>query len=86
GPHPNIVYATYLVNVLRPKLKLASVIGSYGWGGKMLEHIKEMLTNLKVDVIEPVVVKGYPKEEDFKSLNRLAEEISKRTTQLKTIP
>ncbi|NWG08949.1 MAG: FprA family A-type flavoprotein [Nitrososphaerales archaeon] len=86
GPHPNIVYATYLVNVLRPKLKLASVIGSCGWGGKMLEHIKEMLTNLKVDVIEPVVVKGYPKEEDFKSLERLAEEISKRTTQLKTIP
>ncbi|MGQ9718362.1 MAG: FprA family A-type flavoprotein [Nitrososphaerales archaeon] len=86
GPHPNIVYATYLVNVLRPKLKLASVIGSFGWGGKMLEHIKEMLTNQKVEIIEPVIVKGYPKEEDFKSLDRLAEEISKRTAQLKTIP
>jgi flavorubredoxin len=86
GPHPNIVYGTYLVNVLRPKLKVASVIGSYGWGGKMLEYIKEMLTNLKVDVIEPVVVKGYPKEDDFKSLDRLAEEISKRITQFKTTP
>jgi flavorubredoxin len=75
GPHPYIVYATYLVNALRPKLKFASVIGSYGWGSRMLEQIKGMLTNLKVEIIEPVIVKGYPKEEDFKSLDRLADEI-----------
>jgi len=36
GPHPTTVYATYLVNALRPKLKYASVIGSYGWGSRML--------------------------------------------------
>jgi flavorubredoxin len=30
GPHPNVVYAVYLVNVLRPKVKFASIIGSYG--------------------------------------------------------
>ena len=34
GPHPQIVYATYLANMLRPKTRYASVIGSYGWGGK----------------------------------------------------
>ncbi|MBI5188278.1 MAG: FprA family A-type flavoprotein [Nitrospirae bacterium] len=75
GPHPNIVYAAYLVNALRPKLRFASVIGSYGWGGKMLEQIKEMITNLKVEIIEPVIVKGYPNEEDFKSLDRLADKV-----------
>ncbi len=75
GPHPNVVYGTYLVNALRPKLKFASVINSYGWGGKVIDKIKEMLTNLKVEIIEPVIVKGYPKEEDFKSLTRLADEI-----------
>lgn len=41
----------------------------------MLEQIKGMLTNLKVEIIEPVIAKGYPKEEDFKSLDRLADEI-----------
>ena len=75
GPHPNVVYAVYLVNILRPKLRFASVIGSYGWGGRMLEQLKGMITNLKVEFIEPVIVKGYPREEDFKSLDRLAHEV-----------
>ena len=78
GPHPNVVYAAYLANALRPKLKFASVIGSYGWGGKMIEQITGMLTNLKAEMLQPVLVKGYPREEDFKSLDRLADEILKK--------
>lgn len=75
GPHPAVVYATYLVNALRPKTKFISIIGSHSWGGKMVEQIKGMLFNLKAELFEPVVVKGYPKKEDFKSLDRLADEI-----------
>ena len=75
GPHPSVVYAVYLANALRPKLKLASIIGSYGWGSRMVEQIKGMVPNLKVELLEPVVVKGFPKEEDFKGLDRLADEI-----------
>ena len=41
----------------------------------MVEQIKGMLPNLKAEMLGPVVVKGYPKKEDFKSLDRLAEEI-----------
>ncbi|MCD6445939.1 FprA family A-type flavoprotein [Candidatus Bathyarchaeota archaeon] len=75
GPHPKVVYAVYLANVLRPKLKFASIIGSYGWGGRMMEQIKGLLSNLKVELLEPVIVKGFPKKEDFKALDRLADEI-----------
>jgi len=78
GPHPNVVYATYLANILRPKLRFASVIGSYGWGGKMIEQITGMLTNLRAEILPPVLVKGHPKEEDFKSLNGLADEILRK--------
>ncbi|MBM4136561.1 MAG: FprA family A-type flavoprotein [Nitrospira sp.] len=78
GPHPNVVYGAYLVNALRPKLRFASVIGSYGWGSRMLEVLKGMLTNLKVELIEPVIVKGYPRQEDLESLERLADEILQR--------
>ena len=81
GPHPNAVYAAYLVNALRPKLRFASLIGSYGWGGKMIEQVTGMLTNLKVELLEPVVIKGHPREEDFKSLSRLADEIFKKHKQ-----
>jgi len=75
GPHPNVVYAVYLVNILRPKVKFASIIGSYGWGGRMVEQIAGMLTNVKVEILDPVIVKGLPKKEDFKALDRLADEI-----------
>jgi flavorubredoxin len=75
GPHPNVVYVVYLANALRPKLKFTSIIGSYGWGGKMVEQITRMLSNLKVELLEPVVIKGFPKEQDFGALDRLADEI-----------
>lgn len=85
GPHPHVFYAVYLVNILRPKLRFASVIGSYGWGGRMLEQIKGMITNLKVEFIEPVILKGYPREEDFKSLDKLADEILQKHKYYKII-
>jgi len=78
GPHPSVVYATYLVNTLRPKLKFASVIGSYGWGGRMLEQIKGMLTNIKIEILEPVIIKGFPGEEALKALDVLADNILKK--------
>ncbi len=78
GPHPAAVYAAYLANALRPKTKYISVIGSYGWGGKMIETFKSMLTNLKVEILEPVLIKGHPKPEDFALLDKLADEILKK--------
>jgi flavorubredoxin len=82
GPHPYAAHAVFLVNALRPKLRHVSVIGSYGWGGRMLDQIKGMLTNIKVNFIEPVIVKGYPKEEDFSLLEKLADEILKKHREL----
>ena len=75
GSHPNVAYAVFLANVLRPKLKFASIIGSYGWGGKAQEQITAMLPNLKLELIPPVITKGYPKEGDFTALDKLAETI-----------
>jgi flavorubredoxin len=75
GPHPAAVYATYLTNVLRPKTRFASVIGSYGWGGKMLETIGSMISNLRVEMLSTVIIKGYPREKDLKVLEELADEI-----------
>ncbi len=75
GMHPAAAYAVYLYNLLRPKTKFVSIIGSYGWGGKMVEQIQAMLYNLKAEVIPPVIAKGYPKEADFNALDKLAEQI-----------
>jgi flavorubredoxin len=76
GPHPAAVYAAFLANALRPKTKFLSIIGSYGWGGKTVETLAGMIPNLKVEVIEPVLVKGSPSEDAFKALEGLAETIA----------
>ena len=78
GPHPQVVSATYLANVLKPKVRFASVIGSFGWGGKSAETIVKMLDHLKVEVLEPVIIKGQPDEVALQALDRLADEILKK--------
>jgi len=76
GAHPLALYAAVLANALRPKARYATIIGSFGWGGKMLEQITEALPNLKLQLLDPVVARGLPKEEDYKALDRLADEIA----------
>lgn len=73
--HPNVIYAAFLTNALRPKTKFAGIIGSYSWGGKTVEQIKGILSSIKLEFFEPVLVKGLPRETDFDLLNQLAEKI-----------
>ena len=83
GPHPQVVYATYLANLLKPKVRFASVIGSYGWGGKAVETIVKMLDHLKVEVLEPVMVRGLPDEAAMQGLDRLADDILKKHQEIR---
>ncbi len=78
GAHPAAAYAAFLANALRPNLKFASIIGSYGWGGKVVEQLSGMLTNLKVELLPPVLAKGYPREADLKALDSLAEMVRQK--------
>ena len=82
GAHPNVVYAAYLANALRPKVKFVSIIGSYGWGGKMVQQLAGLIPNLKVEILGPVVVKGYPRDEDFEALDTLAATIAEKHSAL----
>ena len=75
GAHPSVAYAALLTNALRPKTRFASIIGSYEWGGKMVEQLTGLLSNLKVELIAPVVAKGHPRDQDFVALDALADQI-----------
>ncbi len=78
GAHPLAANVTFLANALRPNLKFASIIGSYGWGSRAIEQITGMLSNLKLEVLEPVYIKGSPGDDDFKALDKLAETIAQK--------
>lgn len=75
GPHPMAVNAAYLANILKPKAKIATFVGSYGWGGNLFGKLGELLSGLKVETVEPVLVKGKPKKEDYEKLDILIDEI-----------
>ncbi len=75
GAHPLAAYAAYLVNAIRPKLKFISMVGSYGWGGKSVDQIKSLMTNIKAEFIEPVIIKGLPKKSDLEKLDELVNTI-----------
>jgi flavorubredoxin len=76
GPHPVAAYAAFLANAIRPRTKFLSIIGSYGWGGKTVETLSDMIPNRKVEVVEPVLVKGLPKEADLLAIDRVAQAIA----------
>lgn len=78
GAHPNVVYAAYLANALNPKARFVSVIGSYGWGGKSVEQLAGMMTNLEAEVLDPVLCKGLPRQTDFDALDNLAASIASK--------
>jgi flavorubredoxin len=82
GPHPLIFSATHLANALRPKLKHAAIIGSYGWGTKAVEQISGLIPNLKVEVLGTVLCKGLPRAEDFAALDSLADKIKEKHSEI----
>lgn len=75
GPHPAAVTTAYLTGILRPKAKFVSFIGSYGWGGILTEKLEQSLSAIKAEKLEPVIVKGKPRKEDFEKLDVLIDEI-----------
>ncbi len=78
GPHPIALNAVVLANALKPKAKFASVIGSYGWGGKLAETISSLFTTFKPEIIEPVIVKGKIKETEKNLLDNLVDSIAEK--------
>jgi flavorubredoxin len=78
SPHPLVVYALHLANILRPKAKFASVIGSYGWSTRVVEQTAELIPNLKVELLDPVLCEGFPRDKDFEALDRLADAVAAR--------
>ncbi|MGI6099535.1 MAG: FprA family A-type flavoprotein [Kiritimatiellia bacterium] len=82
GAHPSVIHATAVANVLRPKVRHAAIIGSYGWATKMTEQLTAMIPNLKVELLGTVLCKGLPQADDLAALDALADTIRDRHTAL----
>jgi len=78
GVHPLALYATYLVKALRPPLKFAVVLSSYGWGGGAIKHIQETLGPTKIEVVGAIEINGPPTENDIRQITELGKALAKK--------
>ncbi len=86
GPHPLVLAATHLADALRPKLRYAAIIGSFGWGSKAPDTIAALIPNLKVETLGTVMCKGVPKADTFAALDALADSIAAKHAALLAPP
>ncbi len=78
GAHPAVANAAFLLNAVKPKTKYVSLVGSYGWGTTVSKQLKSMLYCLQAEFIDPVLIKGYPSEEDYSQLEAFAKHIHEK--------
>lgn len=85
GPHPNIAYAALVANSVRPKTKILGLIGSYGWGTKVSETMESLTSNMKVERLEPLLIKGLPNQEDLARIDQYALDLAAKIKELPII-
>ena len=77
GPHPAVIYAATLAGMLRPKLKYAGVMASYGWSSKAIEQVAGAIANLKPEIVGTVQCKGLPTAATMAEIDALAAAVHK---------
>lgn len=75
GPHPKAVYVAYLMNLIKPKMKYFSILGSFGWGGRLTETIDSLMPMVKAEKLDYIVIKGKPTQQDLERVDKLADEL-----------
>ena len=76
GPHPKTIEIAYLAGALRPKTQFVSIVGSYGWGQRIVDVLGGLIAPLKAEVLTPVLAKGDPRAADMQAIDALAETIA----------
>jgi flavorubredoxin len=77
-PHPSVTAALHVVEAIHARPKFLSVVASYGWSSRAIETIKAMTEGLQAEFIEPVLVRGLPRDDDLARVDALAETIAAR--------
>ncbi|MCX7750801.1 MAG: FprA family A-type flavoprotein [Candidatus Bipolaricaulota bacterium] len=78
--HPAALNAAHLVRTLRPPLRYAAVLSSYGWGGGALRQAGEIFGPTGIEVVGTVEVHGAPGPEDEARAGALARTLAAKVT------
>jgi flavorubredoxin len=78
GAHPLAVYATYLVKALKPPLKFAAVLSSYGWGGGTIKQVQEVMGPSKMEIVGALEINGPPTESDISKIVEMGKTLAEK--------
>lgn len=78
GAHPLAVYAAYLIRVLQPSAKFCAILSSYGWGGGAIRNLKEIISPLKIEIIDTLEINGPPSKDDEMKIIELSKKIAEK--------
>jgi flavorubredoxin len=81
--HPNVMYAVHLASLLKPKARHIGIIGSFGWGGRVVDQIHTALAGpTGAELLEPILTRGTPDAQTRAALETLAATIAERHASL----
>lgn len=73
GLHPSAANLLFTINGFKPNIKHFGFMGSTGWEQQAgMEQAKILFHQAKVDYLDPIYIKGYPKHEEFLQIDELA--------------
>jgi flavorubredoxin len=78
GPHPQSILITELMRAIKPRAKLVSVFGSYGWGGGSVKTLKDRFQQSGFEVLDTLDIRGPPKKEDLEKAAALGKHVAQR--------
>jgi flavorubredoxin len=80
--HPVMQGTLFSLGLLRPPVRHVGLFGSFGWSDKPLARMTEPITHLKAELLEPVFVRGIPREPERARLDALAAAVAERHERL----
>jgi flavorubredoxin len=78
GLHPQATFAMGLFKLIRPRLKLAAFVGSYGWGGGAATQAKTLLEPTGCELAGILDIKGPPGDKDTAEAAELGRKVARR--------
>ncbi|MGE4357964.1 MAG: FprA family A-type flavoprotein [Candidatus Omnitrophota bacterium] len=78
---PTLAGFLYFLKGLKPKNRIISVFGSYGWGGGAVKEIEKLLKEAGMEIIQsPLEIQYLPTEEEFKKCFEFGKEFARKLT------
>jgi len=78
GPHPQALLMMELIRAIKPRAKLVSLFGSYGWGGGAVKIMKDRFQQSGFEVLDTLEVRGPPRKEDLEKAANLGRHLAQR--------